>query len=404
MDIFRHKLFLILVGISALLLASVAAYFSVFGLVKLFIGAGIAGVILFSTLELAKIVAVSYLHRYWSLINWVRKTYMVVGVVILMAITSMGIYGFLSAAFQSTSQNLTLIENEVKTIENKKTSYIIQVENIKSQIEFREKRINQLSDIRNQQETRLDTLYQRKNWKSARSTEINIKEANETINTLNNEITELNIKTLPLNDTLSLYDTKILTLNNNVYNTDLGPFKYISNLTNITIDKIVNYLILFIIFVFDPMSIAFLIAFNHISNILFLLRKKDDENEEVISEKIEEINDDVDKIVTEKDNIVEFKKKTKNDEETKKEKIVNINTTKDITRQQEIDFDAELPLTIKDSEIELPFTKEVILQEDEPDKSPEIDTLSNEEEDEFWENKNKSNNKVIFKIKKTPKK
>ncbi len=290
MEILRHRIYQILVGLSALILAGSAAYFSIFGLSKLFIGAALAGIILFSGLEFGKIIAVSYLHRYWSTIDWFRKTYMTFGVVILMLLTSMGIYGFLSASYQSTSTNLGMINNEIKIIENKQNMFTNQIDNLKKQVDFRDKRINQLTDLRNQQETRLDTLYKRNTWsstKNAKNTEENIKESNKTIETLNNEITKFNSDISSLTDSLSKYDSKILELNNNEYNTDLGPLKYISQISNIPMDRVVNYLILLIIFVFDPMAIALLLAFNHISDLIFNLKNEKIEGkiEDVVEEK-----------------------------------------------------------------------------------------------------------------------
>ena len=91
------------VGLSALLIAGSAAFFSVFGLSKLFAGATMSVIIMASSLEFGKLVGASFLYRYWnSIANWL-KVYMTVGVITLVGITSAGIFGFLSNAYQGAT-------------------------------------------------------------------------------------------------------------------------------------------------------------------------------------------------------------------------------------------------------------------------------------------------------------
>jgi cell division protein FtsB len=264
----KHKQHRLLVGMAALALAGCAAYFSVFGLTQLFVGASIAGIILFSALEFGKIVAVSYLQNYWKMISLFRKFYMILGVSVLMLITSMGIYGFLSAAYESTSTNMKNVENKVKVVENKKLNLNIEINRYQEQIDFRTKRLTNLSDLRSQQESRLDKLYDNESYYQVRSVEKTITDANTEIDNINKEITKYNENISLLSDSISKYDIQILEMQNNEFAQDLGTFKYISRLLKKPMDSIVNFLILFIIIVFDPMSIAFLIAFNQITNLL----------------------------------------------------------------------------------------------------------------------------------------
>ena len=97
------RLFPYLVGLAALLVAGSAAFYSVFGLSKLFSGAALAVVIMAGSLEFAKLVTASFLYRYWDEINKIMKTYLIVGVVTLVVITSAGIFGFLSNAYQGAT-------------------------------------------------------------------------------------------------------------------------------------------------------------------------------------------------------------------------------------------------------------------------------------------------------------
>jgi cell division protein FtsB len=264
----KHKQHRLLVGMAALALAGCAAYFSVFGLTQLFVGASIAGIILFSALEFGKIVAVSYLQNYWKMISIFRKFYMILGVSVLMLITSMGIYGYLSAAYEGTSTNMKNIESKVKVVENKKSNLNIEINRYQDQIDFRTKRLTNLSDLRSQQESRLDKLYDNESYYQVKNVEKTITDANTEIDNINKEITEYNNNISLLSDSISKYEMQILEMQNNEFVQDLGTFKYISRLINKPMDSIVNFLILFIIIVFDPMAIAFLIAFNQITNLL----------------------------------------------------------------------------------------------------------------------------------------
>ena len=97
------KLFTFLVGISALFIAGSAAFFSVFGLSKLFAGEALAVIIMAGSSEFGKLVAASFLYRYWSKISRWLKIYMTVGVITLVGITSAGIFGFLSNAYQGAT-------------------------------------------------------------------------------------------------------------------------------------------------------------------------------------------------------------------------------------------------------------------------------------------------------------
>ena len=98
-----------LIGFSALSVSGSAAFYSVFGLSKLFAGASTEVIIMAGSLEIAKLVTASLLYQYWGTINKILRTYLTIATVILIIITSMGIYGFLSAAYQETFNQLTYV-------------------------------------------------------------------------------------------------------------------------------------------------------------------------------------------------------------------------------------------------------------------------------------------------------
>ena len=107
------KFFPILVLIAALSLATVAAYYSVFGISKLFSSQAGAVIIMAGTLEASKLIAAVYLHRYWKKLNILLKTYLTIAVCTLMFITSLGIYGFLVSAYQETAYNIEEVDQKI---------------------------------------------------------------------------------------------------------------------------------------------------------------------------------------------------------------------------------------------------------------------------------------------------
>ena len=141
-------MFRILLGLSALFLAGCGAFFSVKGIGLLFSGSFWSAIIMASSLEFGKIMATSFLYRYWKNINNIIKTYLICAVITLMGITSLGIFGFLSQAFYSTKSNIDAIESQVLLLNNKKIS-------LQTQLTSNNDRIKTLIDTRKNQESNL---------------------------------------------------------------------------------------------------------------------------------------------------------------------------------------------------------------------------------------------------------
>ena len=116
---------------STLSLAGTAAYYSVFGLSSLFAGAKFEVIIMASALELAKLIVASYLHNHWKKLGWMLKSYLTLGVGILMIITSAGIYGFLTSAYQTTADQLTIVDKQVAVVEMKRDRFSESLEGYK---------------------------------------------------------------------------------------------------------------------------------------------------------------------------------------------------------------------------------------------------------------------------------
>ena len=138
-------MFRILLGLTALLIAGCAAFFSVRGIATLFSGAFLSVVIMAGSLELGKLIATTFLHRFWSKTSKLLKSYLLVAVLLLMAITSLGTYGFLSAAFQSNAAKFENNDAKIELIEQQRTS-------IKEQVEQLQERIKTLNESRIQQQ------------------------------------------------------------------------------------------------------------------------------------------------------------------------------------------------------------------------------------------------------------
>lgn len=253
----------VLIALSALSISVSAAYYSVFGLSKLFSGVGAAIIIMASALEASKLVIASLLHRYWATINKLLKVYLSFALVVLMLITSAGIYGMLSSGYQQTLNQSNSIEGEVAIVKGKKEYFEKRISRIEEQITSNNTRINSLVNLRKQQETRLDTLYQREKYYSARKTENVIKEANKDIKTLETQITDFGLNINNLNDSIAKLDQKIIEIEmSNEAAAELGPLKYVSELLDKPMDVIVNWLILTLVVVFDPLAISLVIAAN----------------------------------------------------------------------------------------------------------------------------------------------
>ena len=129
----NSKYFHIWLGLSALLIAGSAAAFSVYGLAKLFSGAFLSVVVMAGSLELGKLVTASFLYRYWNMINWFQKVYMTIATIVLVFITSAGIFGYLSNAYQGATiefekQSTTLFYKEDRLTQLQEDKVFLQKE------------------------------------------------------------------------------------------------------------------------------------------------------------------------------------------------------------------------------------------------------------------------------------
>jgi hypothetical protein len=225
----RSRIFPYFVGLSALLVAGSAAFYSVFGLSKLFSGATLAVIIMAGSLEFAKLVSASFLYRYWTKVNTWLKYYMTVGVVTLVLITSAGIFGFLSNAYQGA------------TIEFEKES---------TKLLYKEDRLSQLQE---------DKQYLKEELEFA------IAELPDNYITAKRKLREdYSPKVLEVNDQILDIKQEIGDLKTALIETgvDVGPAIYLARAFGTDVDSVVKFFIFILIFVFDPMAVALVLSYN----------------------------------------------------------------------------------------------------------------------------------------------
>jgi len=218
------------VGLSALLVAGSAAFFSVFGLSSLFAGARLSVIIMAGSLEFGKLVAASFLYRFWNDVNKLLRTYMTVGVVILVLITSAGIFGYLSNAYQGATLGFEKQSTELIALED---------------------RLEQLEEdkvfLKDELEAQVNDLPE--NYRTARR---QLRESyNPQIQKVNQDILDIKGKMSDLE--LNLIETGV----------DVGPAIYLARAFDTEIDTVVKFFIFVLIFVFDPLALSLVLAFNH---------------------------------------------------------------------------------------------------------------------------------------------
>ena len=255
------KFLVVLIAIS---LAGCAAFFSIVGLSKLFAGAAIAVMIMASTLEASKLVITSFLYQAWATINKTLRLYLLIAISIIAIITSIGIYGFLSSAYSETKSKYDLTQTQTDSLATQKSYYESSVDNYKLQLTTKTSQLTNLSSIRNSQEARASQLVTNK--RSSKSADRSAKETDAAIKLINLDIDNLNKNIITYSDSAKKMQVKItqLGLKNNI-SSELGSLSYVARLLNVSMDSVVNVLIILLIIVFDPLAICMVLVFNSMS-------------------------------------------------------------------------------------------------------------------------------------------
>lgn len=233
------RFYIAVLGITAFLIGATGAFFSIYGLSELFSGATKAVIFMASMLEFAKFVATGFLYRYWGHIHRVIRTYLTVAVLTLMAITSLGIFGFLSNAYQKSS--LTL-----KTHQIKMAALVEEDQRVQKQIaEFR-KFIDEIPSRRISKKFEFQNRY-----------EPRIRKLQGTSMDLQSQISALKIE---------LLNTQ----------TKVGPLLYVAESLGVQVDTVAKWLIFVFVMVFDPMAVCLILCWN--LSILLYEKYKGDES------------------------------------------------------------------------------------------------------------------------------
>jgi len=256
----------ILVGLIALSLSVCAAFFSVVGLAKLFAGAVTAVIVMASILEASKLVTASFLYQHWKTVSKTLKLYLLAAMVIIAAITSLGIYGFLSSAYQNTKSKYDLTQTQTDSLATQKLYFESSVENFKLQLSTKSNQLSNLTNIRNSQELRATQLVTAN--RSSSSADRSAKQTDLAIKAINLEIDSLNKKIIAYSDSASKITVAVKQLSlKNELSSELGSLVYISNVLNVPMDRVVNVLIILFIIVFDPLAICMVLAFNYLNEV-----------------------------------------------------------------------------------------------------------------------------------------
>ena len=287
----KRNIFPSIIALSALSVSASAAFYSVSGLSKLFAGASFEVIVMAGSLEVAKLVIASLLYQYWHTINKLLRAYLSIAAVVLVLITSMGIYGFLSAAYQETYQKLVVNENQIEFLENKAKFYEDDVTRYDQELERISGNISTLSNAKATSIQVRDTSAVGGLRSTVSTAELRLAQSRIRVEEENRK--EVNAKRTIAADSLQTIQLKVLALQNDSDTVgELGPLQYLSGLTGTPMDKIINILLLVIIFVFDPLAISLVIA----ANFAFDVANRKNLYGETVSEKhiFEELDEEED--------------------------------------------------------------------------------------------------------------
>jgi len=291
---FTKGIFPGIIALSALSVSASAAFYSVSGLSKLFAGATMEVIIMAGSLEVAKLVIASLLYTYWDTLNKALRAYLTVATVVLVLITSMGIYGFLSAAYQDTYRQLATKENQTAFITQKKDFYEKDVIRYDAELERISRNISTLSNAKSSSIQVKDTSLVGGIRTTISTTELRMAAKRIEVEEENRKAVQE--KRIIAADSLQKFQLEILQLDNNTEVAgELGPLQYLSGLTGTPMDKIINVLLLIIIFVFDPLAISLVVAANFAFAKAYPTKKYKDNLYGELEEELPEPDEDVKK-------------------------------------------------------------------------------------------------------------
>ena len=215
-----------------------------------------------SSLELAKLITAGYLYNYWEKINKSFRIYLSGAVVILVLITSLGIYGFLTSAFQDTFNQFSIKEKQLAFLQQKEKFWEDDVARYDVELGRISQNISTLSNAKATGIQVRDTSSSTGFRNTISTTELRLSQKRIGVEEENRK--GVQSKREVASDSLQSIQIKILDLESmEGVSSELGPLEYLSGLLDRPMDVIINWFILIIIFVFDPLAVALVIAFNN---------------------------------------------------------------------------------------------------------------------------------------------
>jgi hypothetical protein len=320
----KNKIFSLknLIWFCAIGLATFSGYYSVFGISKLFSGGSWSIIGMAAMLEFSKLVVITFLHDHYKDLKMSFKLYLTSAASVLMIITSIGVYGYLTNSYQETAKHIYETQNTITLLDQKKNIFNEQKSKIDTLVKQKTDRINSYDKLRLSQENVLNSQITQKG--STRGLQKNIQSVDKSTQTLNDEISQLNQKSINLSDSVALIEQEKLSLSNSTFTSELGPLLYLSRITGLSMDMVVNWFILILVVVFDPLAVSLVIAANHLAKKDNDLVKGDELEIKAVESQITDavttpqVVQQVDEI---DDNIeTEFKKKIKKERTTKEKK------------------------------------------------------------------------------------
>ena len=269
-------MFKYILGLSALLLASCAAFFSVKGIALLFAASFWSVAVMAGSLEIAKLISASYLYRYWSVIHDLLKKYMLSATILLMCITSLGIFGFLSDAFQRNFSQYSLNLNKIESLKSQQNFYL-------SQIDFNKSKLKDLIELQKTYQASLDNVVKQdvtttkttgggffSSAKTEKITDIKLVESKNKIvegsqSNINNLFSQISIVTSNLQNLEKQNldnNQEIMKLESDNSKGEIGTFKFVAEAFGLKIETAVRVFIILIVIVFDPLAVCLVIAYN----------------------------------------------------------------------------------------------------------------------------------------------
>lgn len=294
-------MFKYILGLSAFLLASCAAFFSVKGIALLFAASFWSVGIMAGSLEIAKLISASYLYRYWKETNKILKNYMLGAVILLMGITSLGIFGFLSNAFQGNFSQYSLNLNKIQSLKSQQNFYL-------TQIDFNKNKLKDLIELQKTYQVSLDNVVKQdvtttkttggglfSSAKTEKVTDIKLVESKNKIvegsqNNINNLFSQISTVTSDLQNLEkqnSNTSQEIIKLESDNTKGEIGTFKFVAEAFGMNIETAVRIFIILIVIVFDPLAVCLVIAYNSISKKQEKIEKKEIMQEQKIEKIIE---------------------------------------------------------------------------------------------------------------------